>query len=209
MQPVGGAGAVLTQGFAGARQVPQVADRRRGHEAAPHEPVLYQWRDPHAVLHVRFPPGDPGDVRGIGEEARDRLFEDVEHRLPVHARALHRGVGHALRLQPLAQREQLRDRRAEGPHLLPTAAPRARHADTHRHRLLVHVEPREPLQHLVHRPPPRARWRRRPPEHPRRDFARRAHGPQCGVPEAPAAIYLRTRGTRKIRRLRARDVAGG
>ncbi len=34
-------------------------------------------------------------------------------------------------------------------------------------------------------------------------------GPRCGVPEAPAAIYLRTRDAKSVRRLRARDVAGG
>ena len=47
--------------------------------------MLQQLRDPHAVPHIGLPPWHLRDLRGIGEHTRERIFEHVVDRLPVHA----------------------------------------------------------------------------------------------------------------------------
>lgn len=92
VRPIGGALSLLDQHFAVARQVPELPNRRRRHEAAPQQPVLPQLRDPDAVEDIGLATGDLLDVGGVDEQAREPVLEDVEHGLPVDARAVHRHV---------------------------------------------------------------------------------------------------------------------
>jgi hypothetical protein len=71
-------------------------------------------------------------------------------RLPEHAGALHRAVGHPVLNQPVAQPLKVRGHRAEGPELL--AAPPARLADQDaaHPRLLMDIQPGTALMPHVH-----------------------------------------------------------
>ena len=85
--------------------VPQFLNRGRRHEAAPNQPVRQQVRDPGRVVPVALAARDVSDMLGVGEHQRERLFEDVPHRLPVHAGRLHRHVRAAGLGQPCRQLE--------------------------------------------------------------------------------------------------------
>ena len=79
-------------------------------------------------------------------------FEQVKHRLPVHARRFHRRVRHLLLGQPLAQLQKIGRHRAKSPQralhraILRIEDPHARH-----HTVLVHVHAANPS---VKRPQP-------------------------------------------------------
>ena len=53
-------------------------------------------------------------MRRVHQQAGDTLLEDVVDRLPVDARALHRGMGHSVGIEPIAQRQQIGGRGAKG-----------------------------------------------------------------------------------------------
>jgi hypothetical protein len=44
--------------------------------------MLQQLRDPRAVLHIRLPSRDLMDMDGVDQQAREALFQHVEHRFP-------------------------------------------------------------------------------------------------------------------------------
>src|SRR5262249_29475419 len=126
------------------------------------------------VQDIGLPAGHLLDVRGIDEQAGDGLLEHVEHRLPVHSRALHRDVRDLVGLQLIAQPQQLGRRGPEGPHVLLTLLQRPRHTSN--------TPPRYPDAHptrtLARSTAP---WRRLPSclartwrSFPRHDSARRA-----------------------------------
>ena len=71
------AGALLDEDLAGAGEVAKLADRGGGHEAGAHETVLEELRDPHAILHVGLAAGPLGDLRGVGEDTGERVFQDI------------------------------------------------------------------------------------------------------------------------------------
>jgi hypothetical protein len=143
------------------------------------------------------------DVGGIGQQAAERLLEHVEHRLPVHARALHGHVRHPVGFQPIPQRQELARRRPEGLHVL---GARPVGPGTRTHAATVFLCTSSPPHRSITRsitPPPLNRCRRRPEERPDHEFARRAQRQQCGVPEAPTSNSGRTRRTKLYRRCQA------
>ena len=131
---------------------------------------------------------------------QDGLLEDVEDGPPVDARALHRHVRDAVGFEPIPERQQIGCGSAEHLHVLSPVPVRAGHPHADRHRLLVNIQTRTSLEDLLHRRTSRRECVERTQEHPRHDFARRARRQQCGVPEAPPSVYVRTRGTDRARR---------
>ena len=122
LQPLRVPGGLADQLLAGPRQVAQFLDRGRRHEAAPNQPVRQQVGDPRRVLPVALAARNVPDVLRVGQHQRQRrfVFEDVPHRLPVHAGRLHRHVRAAGLGQPGHQCEQPRRRGRE----LPSGPPR-------------------------------------------------------------------------------------
>ena len=120
--------------LAGPRQVAQLLNRGRRHEAAPNQPVRQQVGNPGRVLPVALAARNVADVLRVGEHERERgfVFEDVPHRLPVHAGRLHRHVRAAGLGQPGRQFEQARRCGRKLPMLgRDRAAGRRAHARTH------------------------------------------------------------------------------
>jgi hypothetical protein len=74
---------VAGQGGPPAGQVPQPADRRRRHEAGPHQPVRHQVTGPLGVDHVGLAAGHALHVPGVEQPALEPTLQQVEHRLPV------------------------------------------------------------------------------------------------------------------------------
>ena len=141
--------------LAGPRQVAQFLDRGRRHEAAPNQPVRQQVGDPGRVVPVALAARNVPDVLRVGEHQRERLFvfEDVPHRLPVHAGRLHRHVRAARLGQPGRQFEQTRRRSRKLPVLgrdLPTRSDA--HARVHAPR--VDIQPGAPGVQDFHPSPP-------------------------------------------------------
>jgi hypothetical protein len=99
------------------------------------------------------------------------LSQRVVHRLPVHASAFHRDVGHRMRRQPIAPHHQVPRRRAEALHVLLRAlagAPANPHAG--RDGVLMHVESTAALDlSLLSR------------------FCSACSQQQCGMPKAPTS----------------------
>jgi len=81
VQSIGVADALVRQRRPIARQVPEIPNRPRRYEAAPHEPVLHELRDPRAVGHIGLAPGNLLDVRRIHQHAREPLLEHRVDRL--------------------------------------------------------------------------------------------------------------------------------
>ena len=154
VKPVGFPLPLLDQSLAIAREVAQLANRRRGNEAAPQQPVLQQLRDPHAVLHVGLAPRHLFDMRGVHEQAPDGFLEHVIDRLPVHAPAFQRHVRHAVLLQPLPQAQELGRRRAEGLHVLLAMPAPPRDPHTCRHCVAMNVQPRTAFKLSLYPVPP-------------------------------------------------------
>src|SRR5215831_7099195 len=119
--------------------------------------MLQQLRNPDTVLHVCLAPRDLLDVRGVHEQTGEVALERVEHRLPEHARALHRDVRHAVRGQPVVQHEQLSDRGAECLHVLLRLPGPSAQAHAGGNAVLVHVESAAALELSFHGPPPVSR----------------------------------------------------
>ncbi len=70
--------------------------------------------------------------------------------LPVDARGLHRHLGRAVRLQPVAQREQPLHRRLELRQMLLAPTAPSRHTHTRGHLLLMHIQRRRALDDRFH-----------------------------------------------------------
>jgi len=171
----------------------------------PHEPVLQQLRDPDAVHDIRLPPRHLRDLRGIGEDARERILAHIEDRFPVDP-----VLKLATWVTPYAS-SRSRNARSSG-----AVVPKVRTCwsrppgppGTRDHGLLVDVQSAAPLDHTLHGVTSAAMVRRHPQERPDHDCARRARRQQCGVPEAPTSILSRTRDTKPTRRVRARGAPG-
>jgi hypothetical protein len=147
-------------------ELPQLPRGALGHEARPEQPMTQQVRQPFAVPHVRLAAGHRLDMLGIDQQQRERPFQHVVERLPVHARALHGHVRTLPGRQPVREVQQLGGHGPEGPDRL-RRFPRCPGRDPTRHdALLMHIQPAAPLVHHVHRAPPppqrggRAGWSR-------------------------------------------------
>ena len=85
----------------GAREVTDLLNRGRRHEAAADQAMGHQIRQPHRIVHVALAPRNRAHVRGVGEEEIDRRLQHVPHRLPIHARGLQRRHATAVLGQPI------------------------------------------------------------------------------------------------------------
>ena len=88
------------------RQVAQLADRLRRHEAPGQEPVGQQLGDPLGVLDVGLAPRDLPHVAGVDQRQVEPPLQQVPDRLPVDAGRLHRGVGDPLGGEPVGQLQE-------------------------------------------------------------------------------------------------------
>ena len=92
-------------------ELPQVADRLWRHEVGLQQPRLGKLTQPRRVAHVGLAARDLLDVTGIDEHQLEVVLEDVPDRLPIHPGRLHDDLRHAVRRQPIAQRQQPPHRR--------------------------------------------------------------------------------------------------
>ena len=137
-------------GLAVARQLPQLADRRRRHEAGPHHAVRGHVGQPLGIGHVRLAARDVLDVMRVAQPQLEAAFERVVDRLPVHPGRLHRGQADLALRQPAGHRGQPAGRGAE-PRLLGLhAAARSRPAHAHRDLVPVHIQASDPVVDLFH-----------------------------------------------------------
>src|SRR6266545_2936492 len=124
-----------------ARQIPKLALLALRDKTRPEQPTLQQLRYPLRVLHVGLSPRHLLDVLGVDHPHLEMAFEEVEHRLPVYSRRLHRHMRHFQLSQPLAQLQKIRRHRAElAQRALHRAILRIEDAHARHHQLLVHVQ---------------------------------------------------------------------
>ena len=107
LDPVHHPGALRHQVRPLPRQVAQVPLFPAGHEAGFQQPVPQQIGQPLGVLDVGLAARHLLHVAGIDQQQLDVPFQQIVDRLPVLAGALHGHVGHAPRLQPGQQAQQL------------------------------------------------------------------------------------------------------
>jgi hypothetical protein len=151
----------LDEPLAVAGQIPQLADRRRRHEAAPQQPTLQQLTQPGGITDIGLAAGQDLDVAGVDQQQLEpALFQHIPDRLPVLAGGLHHHLGDALGLQPVRQRLQAGGERRVGADLLaatpatPTRAASIRDADAGHHLNLADIQRRGPFHDQLHRLPP-------------------------------------------------------
>jgi hypothetical protein len=113
----------LDQPLAVADKIPQLADGRRRHEAAPQQPMLQQLRQPGRVTDIGLAAGEDLDVPGVDQQQLEAPpLKDIPDGLPVPAGGLHHHLGDLLAGQPVGQRLQPRSEGLKRPHLLGSAA---------------------------------------------------------------------------------------
>src|ERR1700740_1450210 len=100
------------------RQFPQLSNLWRRNETGLQQTVAQQVRQPLRVFDIGLAPAQSMRMLGIDQDYLQRIFQYVEHRLPVNARALDRYVGAVGRLQPVAQAQQTVSHSREGANLL-------------------------------------------------------------------------------------------
>ena len=89
---LGGMG--LDQPLAIPGQVAQLADRGRGHEAAPQQPMLQQLCQPGSVADIGLAAGQDLDVAGVDQQQLEAcLLEHLPDRLPILAGGLQHHLG--------------------------------------------------------------------------------------------------------------------
>ena len=109
-------------GLAVARQLPQLPDRRRRHEAGPDHAVRGDVSKPLSIGHIGLATGDVLDVMRVAQPHQEPVLQRVVDRLPVHPGRLHRGQRDRVPGQPFRQGGQPAGGRAE-PALLGSRAP--------------------------------------------------------------------------------------
>ena len=159
LQAVGLAAPLPGQRLAIARQIAQLADRLRRHEARPQQPVLEQLAEPLGIQQVSLSAGHVLDVLGVHEQQLEVVLEQVVDRLPVDAGRLHRDVSDTEALEPIAQPEQVARHRRELGAQLRTGTCSVRHMDAGGHLLLVHIKRATALIDALHLSPPTDRQR--------------------------------------------------
>jgi hypothetical protein len=151
----------LDEPLAVAGQIPQLADLRRGHEAAAQQPTLQQLTQPGGITDIGLAAGQDLDVAGVDQQQLEpALFQHIPDRLPVLAGGLHHHLGDALGLQPVRQGLQAGGERRVGADLLaatpatPTDTSSIRDADAGHHLILADIQRRGPFHDQLHRLPP-------------------------------------------------------
>ena len=100
-------GAVAGQRGAGAGEVAQFPDRRRRHQRPAQQPVCAQVGQPGGVGDIGFAARHVAGVVGVDQHHRQRVFEQVEVRLPVIAGRFHHHTADPFGEQVLPQRQDL------------------------------------------------------------------------------------------------------
>jgi hypothetical protein len=144
--------AVLHQPLAVTRQITQLTQHRRRHEARSNQSVLHQLSEPFRILHVRLSTRDVLDVVRIANNEEPRNCTSFEHGVegaPKDAGALHRDCFDVPRQQPLSEFTQSGSvcRKSSRLSLRLLAA---FVCDARDHRLLVHVDSTNHSVHHVH-----------------------------------------------------------
>jgi len=103
--------------------------------------MLLQFGNPFGIQHIGLPPRHRFNVLGIDHQHRKLAFQQVEDRLPVHARRFHRHVGAARLLQPIGQHQNISGHRAKGARLLLYPPVAIGNQQTRHDGLLMHIEP--------------------------------------------------------------------
>src|SRR2546429_2368260 len=103
--------------LAAPREVPQFALRPRRNAAGTNHSVTQPVRQPARLVRVGLVPGNGLDLLRIGQHYCEPILwivlQNVQHRLPVTAGALHHHVPTALAFEPLSSAFQFRLNRAE------------------------------------------------------------------------------------------------
>jgi hypothetical protein len=142
----------LDQPLAVAGQVPQLADGRRRHEAAPQQPVLQQLAQPGRVAHVGLAAGQDLHVPGVDQQQLEApLFQHIPDGLPVLAGRLQHHLGDLVVLEPGGQGLQTGAEGDEAAQFLATPARAIGHANTGHDLVLADVEPGAAFIDHLHR----------------------------------------------------------
>jgi hypothetical protein len=145
--------AFLHQARAIARQLPQRTLRLGWNEAGFQQTMQHQFSQPLAILHIRLAARHMLHMLGVHQPDLKAVFQNVEHRLPIVARALHRHMRRLPLTQPVMRLQQIRGRGSKGLRLpLDSVFSRYPHPRGY-HRLLVHVQSRHPLVDDLHSSP--------------------------------------------------------
>ncbi len=143
MQPVDLALALQDLRLAIPREVVQLTDRLRRHQARLQQPHLGELAQPRGVRDVGRAARDLLDVPRVHEQTLELVLQDRPRRLPIDARRLHHHLPDPVRGQPVTQSQQTADGRGELRDV-PLAPPaRGRDAHARGHLRLLDVQRRE------------------------------------------------------------------
>ena len=175
VQPIHFLRAIFDLPFAIPRQVAQIANRRRRHQAAAQQPAFEQLRQPLAVAHVRLAARDVGEMLHVDQQHRERR-PPTGSTAAANTRPV---LSIATCVTPCAcshSRSTSRSAVIVPNVCVMTARPplRGGHADGRHHRALVHVDAGTSLNQRLHHIAPSAARRSVADT----DSARRASGQQ-------------------------------
>jgi len=146
----GGVG--LDEPLAVAGQVPQLANGRRGHEAAPQQPVLQQLGQPGRVANIGLAAGQELDVAGVDQQQlQPALLQHIPDGLPIVAGRLQHDLRDVVVLEPLGKGLQTGAERRVGVHLLATPAGAIGHANAGHDLVLADIQSGAALVDHLHR----------------------------------------------------------
>jgi hypothetical protein len=141
---------LVAKRFAIAGQIPKLPDRLGRNETPLQKPMGKEIGNPLAIRHIRLAPGHPLDVRGVDQQHREAIFQQIIDRLPKYPRALHRYVGHLFAPEPVVKHQKIRRHGTKRLNLLVDLPPLIPHPQTNHHRRLMDVQTTTPLKHHLH-----------------------------------------------------------
>jgi hypothetical protein len=150
LQPIDQTGAFAHKVGTVTGQVAQVALRPWRDETGPHQSMTEQLGDPLRVLDIGLAARDRLDVLGIEQPDLEAPLQNVVHRLPILAGALHADVRAAARGQPVGEPQEFVRGGPKGLRLAVALTVGTHHETAHHHRLLVHINSRAARKHDVH-----------------------------------------------------------
>jgi hypothetical protein len=131
----------LDESLAVAGQVPQLADDRRGHEAAAEQPTLQQLAQPGRITDIGLAAGQELDVAGVDQQQlQPPLLQHIPDGLPILAGRLQHDLRDVVVLEPLGEGLQTGAERRVGVHLLAAPAGAIGHANTGHDLILADIQ---------------------------------------------------------------------
>ncbi len=115
--------------------------------------MLQEVGDPFAVLLIGLPSRHRFDVLCIHQQQLRLPFQQIPHRLPIHARRLQRYMGHSAGAPPIRQLQQFFRKR---PELLCLSPSPSSPKHTRRHTLLMNIQTTTHFMYNFYRQPPAA-----------------------------------------------------